>query len=299
MLSSDTKEATTVSDAPAPMGQAGESDPGQAGQVESPPTQSEAPQSEPAEQPDYLDIDDTLASKHVRVKVDGEEISVPLSEALQGYQRQAAFTQHSQQLAEQRRQAEDALRLHQAMQVNPGLTVQVLAQHAGLSVEEFLGLSPAQQQAAINQEPEFDDPLERELYRERQAREALEARFTQRETDELLARTVQGLQQQYGLNNDQVRAVVGTAMQMNLGIEYLPMVYQAMAFQAQQQAVQQASGQRQTEEQQRQAAAANAAQLIGNGTGSVGLTGTPANAEYSSYREALEAAFDEIENRRR
>ena len=298
MMSSDTKEATTVSDAPAPMGQAGESDPGQAGQVESPPSQSEAPPSAPAE-PDYLDITDDLRSKHVRVKVDGEELSVPLDEALQGYQRQAAFTQHSQQLAEQRRQAEDAIRLHQAMQANPGLTVQILADHAGLSVEQFLGLSPAQQQAAIDQEPEFDDPLERELYEERKAREALEARFTQREADEQLAQAVYGLQQQYGLNQEQLRAVVSTAMQMNLGIEYLPLVYQAMAFRAQQSAQQMTAEQRATEEQQRQAAAANAAALVGNGTGAVGVTQTPANVEYSNYREAIAAAYDAVEARHR
>jgi hypothetical protein len=286
-----------VSDAPAPQGQAAEVDPAPGGQVESPPPQSEAPPAPP--EPEYLELDDDLRSKHVKVKVDGEEISVPLDEALQGYQRQAAFTQHSQQLAEQRREAEDALRLHQAMQANPGLTVQVLADHAGMSVEQFLGLSPAQQQAAINQEPEFDDPLERELYQERQAREALERRFTQREADEQLARAVQGLQQQYGLNPDQLRAVVGTAMQMNLGIEYLPIVYQAMAFQAQQSAQQQAEQQRAAEEQQRQAAAAQAAAVIGNGTGVVGGGSAPAEGNYSSYREAIAAAFDEVERQRR
>lgn len=286
-----------MSDAPAPQGQAGEGDPGQAGQVESPPTQSEAPP--PPAEPERLEITDDMRGKHVTVKVDGEEISVPFEEALQGYQRQAAFTQHSQQLAEQRRQAEDAIRLHQAMQANPGLTVQILADHAGMSVHDYLQLSPAQQQAAAEQEPEFDDPLERELYHERQAREALEQRFTQREADEQLARAVNGLQQQYGLNNDQLRAVVGTAMQMNLGIEYLPLVYQAMAFQAQQSAQAAATNQRATEEQQRQAAAANAAALVGNGTGVVGGGSAPANVEYSSYRDAIAAAFDEVEARRR
>lgn len=290
-----------MSDAPAPFEQAAEGDPGEAGQVESPPvTQSEAPPPAPAE-PDYLDITDDLRAKHVKVKVDGEEISVPLDEALQGYQRQAAFTQHSQQLAEQRRQAEDAIRLHQAMQHNPGLTVQILAQNAGVSVEEYLGMSPQQRQDATDAqaEPEFDDPLERELYRERQAREALEARFTQREADEQLARAVHGLQQQYGLNEEQLRAVVGTAMQMGLGIDHLPMVYQAMAFQAQYSAQQQAAQQRALEEQQRQAAAAQAATLIGNGTGAVGVTSTPANADYSSYREAITAAYEEVERRHR
>ena len=289
-----------MSDAPAPQGQAGESDPGvPAGQVESPPSQPESPP--PPAEPEYLELDDSLRSKHVKVKVDGEELSVPLDEALQGYQRQAAFTQHSQQLAEQRRQAEDAIRLHQAMQANPGLTVQILADHAGMSVEQYLGLQRAQAaaQQQAEQEPEFDDPLERELYHERQAREALEARFTQREADEQLQRAVYGLQQQYGLNDDQLRAVVGTAMQMNLGIEYLPLVYQSMAFQAQHSAQQTAAQQRATEEQQRQAAAAQAAAVIGNGTGVVGGGSAPVNAEYSSYREAIEAAFEEVERRQR
>ena len=282
------------------MEQAAEGDPAPGGQVELPPTQSEAPPPEPTG-PEYLDITDDLRSKHVRVKVDGEELSVPLDEALQGYQRRAAFTQHSQQLAEQRKEAEDAIRLHQAMQANPGLTVQILAQHAGVPVEEYLGMSVREREeaTAANAEPEFDDPLERELYQERKAREALEARFTQREADEQLARAVHGLQQQYGLNDDQLRAVVGTAMQMNLGIEYLPIVYQAMAFQAQHSAQQQAAQQRTADEQQRQAAAANAANLVSNGTGAVGVTSTPANADYSSYREAIEAAYDEVERNRR
>ena len=289
-----------MSDANAPMGQEAEGDPAPSGQVESAPTQSEAPPI-PAE-PERLEITDEMRGRHVTVKVDGEEISVPLDEALQGYQRQAAFTQHSQQLAEQRREAEDALRLHQAMRANPGLTVRVLADHAGMSVEQFLNLSPAQQQAAVNgeqAEPEFDDPLERELWVERQAREALEARFAQREADEQLARAVGGLQREYGLNEEQCRAVVGTAMQLGLGINLLPMVYQAMAFQGQQSAQQQAAQQRATEEQQRQAAAANANALVGNGTGVVGGGSAPANAEYSSYREAIEAAYDAVEARRR
>jgi len=281
------------------MEQAAEQDPASSGQVESPPTQSEAPPPEPTG-PEYLDITDDLRSKHVRVKVDGEELSVPLDEALQGYQRQAAFTQHSQQLAEQRRQADDAIRLHQAMQANPGLTVQILAQHAGMSVEEYVGLTPQQRAVAdAEAEPEFDDPLERELYQERKAREALEARFTQREADEQLRYAVHGLQQQYGLNDDQTRAVVGTAMQMGLGINYLPMVYQAMAFRAQHEAQAQAAQQRATEDQQRQAAAANASVLVGNGTGAVGVTSTPASVEYSSYREAIEAAYEEVERRNR
>jgi hypothetical protein len=286
-----------VSDAPAPEGVAPvDSGPAESGQVESP-DQSTAP---PPAEPEYLDIDDATANRHVRVKVDGEEISVPLSEALQGYQRQAAFTRHSQQLAEQRREAEDAIRLHQAMQQNPGLTMQVLASRAGMTVEQYLGLTPQQRaDADAQQEPEFDDPLEREIHVERQARLALEQRIMQREADEQLRGAVYGLQQQYGLNDDQIRAVVGQTMQMGLGIEMLPMVYQAMAFQAQQAAQQEHATQQQQTDAQRQAAAAQAAALVGSGTGVNGGSSTPANPSYSSYREAITAAFDEVEARHR
>lgn len=286
-----------MSDAPAPFdGAPVDSGPADSGQVESP-DQSTAP---PPAEPEYLDIDDSIAGRHVRVKVDGEEISVPLSEALQGYQRQAAFTRHSQQLAEQRREHEDALRLHQAMQVNPGLTMQVLASRAGMSVEQYLGLSPQQRAIAdAEQEPEFDDPLEREIHQERQARLALEDRIAQREADEQLRGAVYGLQQQYGLNEDQVRAVVGQTMQMGLGIEMLPVVYQAMAFQGMQQAQAEQQAQRQQTDAQRQAAAAQAAAVVGNGTGVNGGSATPANPSYSSYREAITAAYDEVEARRR
>jgi phage shock protein PspC (stress-responsive transcriptional regulator) len=287
-----------VSDAPASFeASPAESGPAESGQTEYSPDQSEAPQ--PAE-PEYLDIDDSIAGRHVRVKVDGEEISVPLSEALQGYQRQAAFTRHSQQLAEQRREAEDAIRLHQAMQQNPGLTMQVLANRAGMTVEQYLGLTPQQQAAAVaEQETEYDDPLEREIAMERQARQALEQRIAQREADEQLRGVVYGLQQQYGLNEDQIRAVVGQTMQMGLGIDFLPVVYQAMAFQAQQQAWQETATQQQATTAERQAAAAQAAAVVGNGTGVNGGSPTPANPKYSSYREAITAAFDEVEARNR
>ena len=289
-----------MSDAPAPFdgGNPVDSGPADSGQVESP-DQSTAP---PSAEPEYLDIDDSIAGRHVRVKVDGEEISVPLSEALQGYQRQAAFTKHSQQLAEQRREAEDALRLHQAMQQNPGLTMQVLASRAGMTVEQYLGLTPQQQQAVADAQDDlsqYDDPLERELIVERRAREALEQRFAQREADEQLGRAVQGLQQQYGLNDDQVRAVVGQTMQMGLGIDFLPVVYQAMAFQGMQQAQQESAQQRQQTDAQRQAAAAQAAAVVGNGVGVNGGSPTPANPSYSSYREAIAAAYDEVEARQR
>ena len=120
---------------------------GQVAPETDPTPQGEAPAPPPEPEYEYLDIDDTLASKHVKVKVDGEEISVPLNEALQGYQRQADYTQKTQEAARLREEANNALRLQQALQTSPGLTIQYLAQQAGTTVEEFLGMSPAQQQA--------------------------------------------------------------------------------------------------------------------------------------------------------
>lgn len=252
--------------------------------------QSSQPEQQPVE---YLDIDDDLAARHVRVKVDGEEISVPLREALSGYSRTADYTQKTQQLAEQRRQAEEALVLKQAMDTAPGLAVQILASRAGVSVEEYLGMTPAQRQAAV--EPEYEDPLERALVEERKAREALEQRFLQREADQQLREQLDGLKQRFQLDDNQVREVVTEAFRLGLPPQMLPMVYQSMAFgrlQAQQQARTEFGTQQNLQAQQRQAAAAAASQVVGTGTGAVGTTTDRGNDGNMSLMDAINAALD-------
>lgn len=246
------------------------------------------------QQVEYLDIDDDLAARHVRVKVDGEEISVPLREALSGYSRTADYTQKTQQLAEQRRQAEEALVLKQAMDTAPGLAVQILASRAGVSVEEYLGMTPAQRQQAVA-EPEYEDPLERALAEERRAREALEQRFLQREADQQLREQLDGLKQRFQLDDNQVREVVAEAFRQGLPPQMLPMVYQSMAFarlQAQQQARGDFQGQQNLQTQQRQAAAAAASQVVGTGTGAVGTTTDRGNDGNMSLMDAITAALE-------
>lgn len=251
-------------------------------------------QSAPEQQPvDYLDLDETAYDRHVRVKVDGEEVSVPLREALQGYSRTQDYTQKTQALAEQRRQAEEALVLQQAMQAAPGLAVQILAQRAGVSVEEFLGMTPAQQQAATA-EPEYDDPLEKALATERQRVNALEQRLAQQEADRVLMDSVNGLKQRFQLDDNQVREVVTQAFQLGLPPQMLPMVYQSMAFQrsqAQQEARNQFQGQQNQATQQRQAAAQAAQQVIATGTGAVGTTTERGGDGNMSLAEAIEAGM--------
>jgi hypothetical protein len=61
---------------------------------------------ESEEEDDYEDGEEEPQETVYTVKVDGEEIEVSLDEALQGYQRQQAFTKRSQEAAEMRKAAE-------------------------------------------------------------------------------------------------------------------------------------------------------------------------------------------------
>jgi hypothetical protein len=262
------------------------------------PTPDEAPIEEAEPEHEYFDPTE-FGEKYVKVKVDGEEISVPLNEALQGYQRQASYTKKTQELAAQRQEAENALRLAQSVQANPGLTMQVLASQAGMSVEQFLNLTPAQQQrvAADTAEPEYSDPFERALAEERQARMMLQAKFEQREADEILHRAIGGLQQQLGATEEDVRAVVGQALQMGVGPEMFPMIYQSQQYQrslAVQQAQTQSQQQTAAAEQQRQAAARAAAQVVSSGSGVIGTTPVQVAGQPMTAAEAAAAALESL-----
>ena len=257
---------------------------------------------EPAPTYDYLEVDDP-SSKYVKVKVDGEELDVPLSDALAGYQRQADYTSKTQQLAEQRREAEEALQVYQAMQTNPGLTMQVLANRAGMSVEDYLGLSPQQQAAAVAEpEPEFTDPLEKEIYQTRQELAEVRRQFQDQQADARLRSVVNGLKEQYGISDDEAREAVRQTASMRLGIDAVPMVYRAMAFDklsVQNQAATDVAAQQAAADQQRQAAAAAAQQPVAAGTHSAnGVTQASPSHTPSSVREALDMAFEEIDARR-
>src|SRR4029077_1778341 len=99
-------------------------------------------------------------------------------EAVKGYSREADYTRKAQEVAQQRQEAEYALNLQRALQANPEMTLRILSDQYGLQ----LGNAPP----PPVEEPEFADPLERQLHEERQARIALEQRFAQRGTDKKL-----------------------------------------------------------------------------------------------------------------
>jgi hypothetical protein len=258
-----------------------------------------------AEEEDLLDTSE-IGDRKVKLTVDGEEVVVPLNEALSGYNRASVATKRFQEASRIKEEAEDALRLAKAVQNNPGLTMQVLAQQAGLTVEQFLNLSPQQQQniAELSEpEPTFDDPLERQLYEERQARIALEQRIEAQEqswqaqqADIALRQAVGNLQNQLGATPEDARAVVQQALDMHVGPEFFPMIYQAQQYQktqVQTEATTAVEAAKAAEEAARQQAAAQAGQAVGTGTGAVG-TAPPEVVRPMTAEEAIVATLDQL-----
>ena len=273
--------------------------------IEATPAEDTATDTPVEDEADYFDPSE-YADRKVRLTVDGEEVAVPLNEVLSGYNSNAAATKRFQEASQMKQEAQAALTLAQAVQNNPGLTMQVLAQQAGLTVEQFLNLTPSQQQdvaAASEPEPEFSDPLERALYEERQARIALEQRierqertFEQQAADNALRSAIGGLQSQFGATEDDARSVVQQALNMGVGPEMFPMIYQAQQYQktqVQTQAQQEAEAAKLAQQTQRQQAAAQANQTVGTGSGVVG-TAPPQAVQPMTAEEAIRNTLEQF-----
>jgi hypothetical protein len=273
----------------------------------------EATEATPAfDEADLLDTSE-IGDRMVRLTVDGEEVVVPLSEALSGYNSQAASTKRFQEAATlkqeaeaSRREAEQAVNLARAVSNDPGMTMKVLASQAGLTVEQFLNLTPNQQQniaEATEVEPEFSDPLEKALYQERQARIALEQRISAQEevyanqqADARISQSIGALQSQYGATPEDARSVIRQAYEMRVGPEMFPMIYQSQMYQKSQatnsaQAEATAAGVAETA--QRQQAAAQASNAISTGTGVVGTA--PAQVvQPMTAEEAIRSTLEQL-----
>ena len=101
------------------------------GTVDGEPTEAVEVQAEtPEPELDIFDYTD-VADKVVKLQVDGQEVVVPVKEALAGYQRQADYTRKTQELSEQRKQMEYAQALQEALQNDPQKTLQLLQQQYG------------------------------------------------------------------------------------------------------------------------------------------------------------------------
>lgn len=258
--------------------------------------------SEAIEQPDdggdepprqYVEIDDP-DNRWVRVKVQGEDVEVPFSEAVRGYSREADYTRKAQEVAQQRQEAEYGINLQRALEANPEMTLRILAERHGLNFDQQ---QQYQQPAAV--EDEYVDPLERQIAEERQARQSLEQRLAQRDEDERLERAVSGLRQQFNLSDEDLQQVIGVAYQGRYGIEALPMIYKTMAYDrlaARVQAAQAEKARQEAETTRRTAAKSQAGQVVQNGSrGAGGITNQVDAGGRLTLREAIEAAFEQAE----
>ena len=159
---------------------------------------------------DYF-VWDEYADRNVKLNVSGEEIDVPLKEALAGYQRQADYTRKTQELSEQRKQVQFGTALQEALQNNPSDTLELLKQHYGLN----------EQQAS--EDELFTDPVEKQ-YRQLETR--MKA-FEQEKAVRDLEKTVESLSRKYG---DAFDADEVIAKALATGNSNLEAVYKQTAF---------------------------------------------------------------------
>jgi hypothetical protein len=222
------------------------------------------------EEIDLLPVDE-VGDKYVSVTVNGEELKVPLREALAGYQRQADYTRKTQEISEQRRQIQFASAIQEALQNDPKGTLELLSRHYGIAQE------------AEQDDPLLDDPQAKQ-FRELEQRVRS---FEEQKAYEQLERTIQTLQNRYGddFNSEEV-----VAKALALGSSDLEAVYKQMSFDKvwqEAQAVREARTKRQASEQQTVAAKRTAA--VADNGGSAASANVSA-APITSLRDAYEAA---------
>ena len=219
------------------------------------------------EEPDFFDYTE-VADKAVKLQVNGEEIVVPLQEALAGYQRQADYTRKTQELSEQRKQVEFAATLAESLREDPAGTLQALQQHYGVGV------------ATAPEEEEWLDPAEKQL---RQLEQRIAAFEQQKAMDEL-TRTIDKLQSKYGedFNPDEV-----VAKAIATGITDLEAVFKQITFDKVYSTASEAK--KKLAEEQARVQAKRSATIVSAGTSSKG--GSPVTtAQPKTVFEAYEQA---------
>jgi hypothetical protein len=243
---------------------------------------------EPVTQPNVLNLDEY--GDYV-VDLGGEY--VPVSELKGGGLRQADYTRKTQELADLRREAEQAITLQRAMQVNPEGTLQWLAQQHGLTI--------AQAQAMVNQQAAQDDwwddePVQSNPLEQRLAQ--IEQRFQAEEAEKHVTQVFHGLKAKYGDDFNEQEVAKAAVSRGIYDPNMLEMVYRDLAYEkitaARSAAMTEAQAKAQAEEQRRRQAAAQAAAATSASGGAVG-TETPAPSSRNlTVREAAELAWSQL-----
>ena len=260
------------------------------------------PTEQQIEERSYLDPDQH-GDAYVRVRVDGEELEVPLREALQGYSRTADYTRKTQALAQQRQSNEYALALQRALQARPKETLALLAGEYGIE----LGQSPPPQ---WREQPSYyddgldepstsaSDPISQRLEQQERMLQQVSGQLAQRQANETLQSAIGGLQRKYQLDDSTVREVVSTALQANMGPESFEMIYKNIAFDRAQQARASAQAQRTEDGRRREAAKERSQQLVGSDSSAASAGGrVPPSGGPISIHAAFDEAWDEVVGR--
>lgn len=266
------------------------------GQAEEVPNGDEGAAPEVAEAPQVKYFDPTTVADHVvKVKVNGEEIEVPVSDLTAGYSRTADYTQKTQALAAEREQIAFWQQVDQAMRVNPQMTLQYL--------QQTYGITPAQASAAVEQatgadDAWGDDPAQLALKQELQELRAMVqpvVRYTQVQQAEVdLRQTVQGLTQKYGADFNPTEVVQEAIRRGATQASQLESVFRDMQFdkyRALASANQTLQGQAAATDAQRIAAAQQAAAITGAGRSASGVAASPPSNKSSSGRMTVAQAF--------
>jgi hypothetical protein len=225
--------------------------------------------------PEYIDID-SYADKYVKLQLDGEELEVPLKEAVSGYQRQADYTRKTQQLAEERKNVQFAQAIQQALDNDPSATIELLKNHYGLD-----------QQEVFEEDDIWADPMEKQ-YKQLERRLAS---FEEQQAMNELERTIGGLQQKYGDDFD-ANEVVSVALAQ--GTTNLEAVYKQMAFDrlySREQAQRELQS-RKAQQEQKIVQAKRSSGIVAGGSSAQGSSSD--TAPITSLRDAFSAAKSQL-----
>jgi hypothetical protein len=140
-------------------------------------------QAEVAPERTYVDFD-SLGNQYVKIKVNGEESDVPLSELRNGYMRQDAFTRKTQELAARQQQLATAEALAAALERDPQGTLQALQ-------DAYFGGNQPAPSAAPDEFGDYEveelDPLEQRLAELEQFRQQQQMQAEQQRIDHEIA----------------------------------------------------------------------------------------------------------------
>lgn len=175
---------------------------------------------------EFLNVDE-IADRFVRVRVDGEDVEVPLKEALSGYSRTADYTRKTQQLAQQAKEAEYALTLQRALQADPEATLQLLSRHMGVSIPQAQQL--ASEMGGYGEPPEVD-PQMRQFDELATKVDSIQSHFAQQQARAQLDQAVGGLKSRYNLDEGTVREVIQKALELRQGPQAFDAIYKQIAF---------------------------------------------------------------------